>query len=176
MKDREKIDAYQPKKFPTSGIIAIAAVVAVATGIIGFVSGVQFQKATSGSSNTAQQRGGFDGANGLSGRGGMNFNGTFGEVTAVSDTSIAITETAGPRGNSSDNSGTSKTYTINDSTTITVDGNTGSASDIKTGDTVIIEASSSDSSVAASIRSGMGGPMGRQQSTTNSTDQQTRTN
>ena len=59
----------------------------------------------------------------------------------------------------------SKTFTINSSTTVTVDGSSGSVSDIKTGDTVMIEANSSDSSVAASIRVGMGGaPTGQTQS------------
>lgn len=92
-------------------------------------------------------------------------NGSFGEVTAVSDSSITITTRERFNQNNSSSTSTSKTFTINSSTTITVDGSTGSVSDIKTGDTVMIEASSSDSSVAASIRVGMGGaPTGHTQS------------
>ena len=169
--------AHKPKSAPlaTGAIIGIAAAVAVATGVLGFVGGMQFQKGSS-SSTVANQRGGFGGTMG----GGMSRNGSFGEVTAVSDSSITITTRERFNQSSGSNTSTSKTYTINSSTTITVDGSTGSASDIKTGDTVMIEASSSGSSIASSIRvgmGGMGGPQGQQQSSTDSsTDDNVRTN
>lgn len=166
------------KPFSLGGVIAIAAVVAVLTGFIGFASGVQYQK-VAGNNSSSNQPAGLNGQQGFGGRGGMNFNGTFGKVTAISDTSITITETAGPRGNSSGTSGGSKTYAINDTTKITVDSETGSASDIKSGDIVIIAASSSDSSVASSIRVGMGGfggPGQQQSSDSSSSDTTTRTN
>lgn len=161
------------KPFPLGGIIAIAAVVAILTGIIGFASGVQFQKLASNnrsSNQTArlnQQR--------EFGPRSMMRNGTFGEVTAISDTSITVSTRQ--RFNSSNNSSTAttKTYTINTSTKITIDGTTGKASDIKTGDEVMITPSASDSSVASGIRVGMGTPA--QQSSENSdSDSSTRTN
>lgn len=143
-------------------LIGIAAVVAVATGVIGFVSGIQFQKGNS-SSSVANQQGGFGGQSGMGGMGMRN--GSFGEVTAVSDSSITITTRERFNQNNSSSTSTSKTFTINSSTTVTVGGSSGSVSDIKTGDTVMIETGSSDSSVAASIRVGMGGaPTGQTQS------------
>ena len=168
---------YRPAKrasLSQGALVGIAAVVAVATGVIGFVSGIQFQKGNS-SSSVANQQGGFGGRGGMGGGMGMR-NGSFGEVTAVSDSSITITTRERFNQNNSSSTSTSKTFTINSSTTVTVDGSRGSVSDIKTGDTVMIEASSSDSSVAASIRVGMGGmpSQGQTQSTTSdSTSSQT---
>lgn len=167
---------YPPEKrasLSQGALVGIAAVVAVATGVIGFVSGIQFQKGNS-SSSVANQQGGFGGQGGMGGRGMRN--GSFGEVTAVSDSSITITTRERFNQNNSSSTSTSKTFTIYSSTTVTVDGSRGSVSDIKTGDTVMIEASSSDSSVAASIRVGMGGmpSQGQTQSTTSdSTSSQT---
>lgn len=151
-----------PAKLSQGALIGIASVVAIATGALGFVGGMQFQKG-SASSGVANQRNGFGGGQGM----GMR-NGSFGEVTAVSDSSITIA-VRNFRQNSSSQSRTTKTYTINSSTTITVDGSTGKVGDIATGETVMIEADSSDSSIAASIRVGMGGMpgQGQTQSTTN---------
>lgn len=146
---------------PQGALIGIAAVVAVATGVLGFMGGVQFQKGNTGS-NFAAGRQGFSGRQGM---GGMDMrNGSFGEVTVVSDSSITIAVRNFRQGSSSEGD-TAKTYTINSSTKITVNGSTGSVSDIAAGDTVMIEADSSDSSIAASIRVGMGGgPSGQMQS------------
>lgn len=142
-------------------LIGIAAVVTVTTGVLGFVGGVQFQKGNA-SSSVAAERDGFSRRQGM---GGMDMrNGSFGEVTAVSDSSITIAVRNFRQGSSSEGD-TTKTYTINSSTKITVDGRAGSVSDIAAGDTVMIEADSSDSSIAASIRVGMGGgPSGQMQS------------
>lgn len=157
---------YPPEKrasLSQGALVGIAAVVAVATGVIGFASGIQFKKGSS-SSSIANQQGGFGGQGGMGGGVGMR-NGSFGEVTAVSDSSITITTRERFNQNNSSSTSTSKTFTINSSTTVTVDGSNGRVSDIKTGDTVMIETSSSDSSVAASIRVGMGGaPNGQTQS------------
>ncbi len=158
------------KSLSQGAMIGIAAAVAIATGIVGFVGGMQYQKGSS-SATTSNQQNGFDGQSGFR---GMNMNGSFGEVTAVSDSSITISvRQGGP--NSSSSSSATKTYTITSSTTITNNGSAGSLSDIATGDTVMIEADSSDSSVAASIRVGMGGmPGGRTQSAiTDSTSTET---
>lgn len=164
--DREHEFRRTPSARLLSGaIIGIASVVAVATGAIGFVGGMQFQKGTA-TSDVASQRGGV-GGQGM--RGGMGMrNGSFGEVTAISDDSITISVMQGGPNSSSSNSST-KTYTINSSTTITVDGSTATTADISTGETVMIEANSSDSSVAASIRVGMGGMPGGRRGQTQST-------
>ena len=66
--------------------------------------------------------------------------GVGGQVTAVSDTSITV---SGPNGDT--------TLTINDTTTVTNDGATAAASDMKTGDTVVITKDSSDASIAKRI-------------------------
>lgn len=163
------------KQFPLGGIIAISAVVAVITGVVGFASGVQFQKVAS-NNRAGSQSTGLNDQGGFGARGGMNMNGSFGEVTAISDASITVATRQ--RFNSSTNSSTSttKTYTINSSTTVTVDGETAKAGDIKTGDEVMIEPSSSDSNIAASIRVGFGGPGQQQSSNSSSSDTTTRTN
>lgn len=154
-------------------LIGIAAAIAVATGVLGFVGGVQYQKGTYSSSVASQNGFGGNGQQGIGGRMGTR-NGTFGEITAITETSITVDTTeGGPNSSSSDT--TSKTYTINSATTITVDGSTASVSDLKTGDTVMIEPDSSDSSIAASIREGIGGMRGgqTQSATTDSTSSST---
>lgn len=176
--EREYTRHDAPRRTPSlsqGAIIGIAAVIAAATGVIGFVGGIQFQKGTN-SSSVANQGGFGNGQGGMGGGMGMR-NGSFGTVTAVSDSSITITVMRGgpDSSSSSSSSSTTKTYTINSSTKITVDGSTGSVSDIATGDTVMIEADSDDSSIAASIRVGMGGMpgQGQTQSATNSTSSET---
>lgn len=84
---------------------------------------------------------------------GIRQGGGIGNVTAISDTSITV---------KNDRTSESKTYTINSSTTITNDGASATASDIKTGDTVLVEASSSDSTTATRItlNPSFGGGMG----------------
>lgn len=137
----------------TSKIIISGAVVLVATGV-GFFGGVQYQKGKAPSETAGQQINGY-------GMGGMNggfggpvvHRGEFGTVTDVSSTSISL---------KSDRTGETKTYTINSSTTFIKNGASATASDIAVGDTAMVEASSSDSSVAASIDinpSMNGGPM-----------------
>lgn len=141
-------------------VIGIAAAVAVATGVVGFVGGLQFQKGSSSAVVNQEDRFGGQGTPGMRG-------GSFGEVTAISDDSITISVVQGGPNSSSSGSST-KTFTINSSTKITTDGSTGSVSDISTGDTVAITADSTDSSIAASIRIGMGGmrDQGKTQSST----------
>jgi hypothetical protein len=70
--------------------------------------------------------------------------GTGGQVTAISSDSITLTDTT---------RGGSVTYKINSSTTVTdASGNTKAISDIKSGNTVRIQAQSSDTSFAGTIR------------------------
>lgn len=161
-----------PSAKPASSMTKYVAIVLAIALIAGgsFFAGMQYGKS---SSNTG-------GANGMGAFGGQGTNGgfggrmgqmgTFGTVTSISSTSITVSVTqGGPDQQSSDSSSsTSKTYTINSSTTVTNNGSTASVSDITNGDTVMIRTSTSDTSVAASIilNPSFGGPMGQTQSTT----------
>lgn len=158
-------EAKQRKPLPIGALAAIGAGIAIMASVAGFAGGIQFQKVASNMSSTPQQ--GLRDTNRF-GAGRMNRNGSFGEVTAISDSSITISLMGRP-GSSSANS--TKTLTINSSTKITVDGTTAKASDIKTGDTVQVTVNTSDSTVAASIRAGIGAPDMQQ-----SADIETRTN
>src|SRR5882724_10041792 len=68
--------------------------------------------------------------------------GTLGQVTAVSGTSITITN---------QRTGTSSTYAISSTTAISDNGQTATASDIQTGDTVIITTASGSITAATRI-------------------------
>lgn len=140
-----------PAGLSRGALIGIAALVAVAAGALGFVGGMQFQKGNNSRPMAMNQRGGGFGM----GRMRMSEGGSFGKVTAVSDTSITIAARSFERGANTQT--TNKTFAITSATKITVNGGTGKAGDIATGDTVMVEADSSDSSVAASIRVGMSG-------------------
>jgi hypothetical protein len=110
--------------------------------VVGFWSGMAYQK---GHSKTAVATTGSTAGGGLSGRGfggGARRSGGFGQVTAVSPTSITIT---------SQRTNTSTTYTITSSTTITDNGQTVTTTDIQTGDTVIVMTSGTGSTTATSI-------------------------
>lgn len=160
------------KQAASGAFIGIAAAVAVTTGILGFFGGMHYQKGTA--SSTVSSQNGMGGQGGMmGGPGSMSRGGSFGEVTAVSDSSITVALMSGGP-NSSSTSSSSKTFTINSSTTITIDGSSGSVSDISAGDTVMVQADSSDSSLAASVRVGMGGaPGAERQSATSSTSSET---
>lgn len=180
-------NATTKKAVPIGAVAGISIATALVVGVGGFAAGMQFQKGTSASSLSQQ-----GGPGGMNGFGPMNQNGVFGTITALSDSSITITTSNMGGPNTSTNStsntsttGTTKTYTINSTTTISVDGSTAKVSDLQTGDTVMIQTDSTNSAVAASIRSGAGGMMGpggnnngtgTQQSTTNATTNTTKTN
>lgn len=133
-----------------------AAAVVVGLGL-SFMAGVAYQKnhaiRTVGDfrAGAMSTDGSYGPGMGMGGRYGARMGGV-GTVTAISSSNITITlRSFGP---DSSSSGTSKTYTINDSTKIVVDGSTGSVSDIKTGDTVFIRTSSSSNATATEIRVG----------------------
>lgn len=136
---------------PRSAFTAVAAVLVIG---VSFFAGVQYQKGHTTARLNGTQAGAFS-ANGYSGMGSRMGTraGGFGTVTAVSGSSITISlREFGP--NSSSSSATSKTYAITDATTVTVEGATGSVSDIQTGDTVFVRTASSTSTVATEIRVG----------------------
>jgi hypothetical protein len=156
-----------------TGIVAV-----VVVGAIGFVAGMFYQKGQGGTSLASN-----NGTSGFGQMGGTRRMGTFGTVSAVSDTSITVADQM---------SGTSATYAINSDTKITNDGDTASASDIKTGDTVMIQTgsttstdttsgstSSTDSKTATAISinpsrgAGPGGMGGQQSSSSSSSDSST---
>lgn len=79
--------------------------------------------------------------------------GTLGEVTKVSSDSITVSDKR---------SGTETTYKITSSTTIANGNSTASASDIATGDTVMISSSDNSTATAIQINPTMGGPQQQQ--------------
>lgn len=133
---------------PSAVKYAAAGFVAVVFACGGFLGGMQYQKVAdqNNGSGIAQTNSG-----GSFNQRSGNFNGArragnFGTVTSVSSTSITIALSGGRAA-----AGTTKTYTINNSTTITSGGSSASVGDVHTGDRVMIRVSSSDVSVAASI-------------------------
>jgi len=127
---------------PRNPIVFI--IVAVVLMGLSFYGGIAYQKskhpaaATAASGNFANGSGGFGG-------GGGRFSGqrpTIGSVTAISATSITVQDSR---------TGSSVTLSITSSTQITDNGQTVAASDIQTGDTVLVTASTSSSSQASRI-------------------------
>ena len=145
-----------------TSIFAIALLIAGA----GFFGGMQFQKNQSGSSTVSETRqGSNDIGSGPSRQGGQMMNGTMGEVTAVSSASITVKD---------ERSSSSVTYTVSDSTAITEDGSEVTIDDVQTGDTVMISADDSDSTLASSIQ--LNPTMGMGNSGAQSSSVQTKTN
>lgn len=97
----------------------------------------QFQNSGPGDMGGGQARGG----------------GILGEVTKVSSDSITVTD---------QRSGTETTFKITSDTTITEDSKTASASDITTGDTVMVRSSDSSTATAIDVNPTMGGPQQQQ--------------
>lgn len=130
-------------------LILTATLVAVCG--IGFYGGVQFQKNKKPvTSSSVDDRSGFSGSgqmgpgNGAYRRGG---NRSFGSVTAVSGESITIKDSR---------QNTDVTYKITSSTAVLNNGTSGTLSDIKVGNQVMITPDSSDSTTAGRIL--LGGP------------------
>jgi hypothetical protein len=142
----------QPKKHTVPRKIPTKAVALTAVAIVGlmasFMGGIQYQKshAKTAANTSGQGQMTMGGRQGFGGR-TMVRDRVFGEVTAVSSTSITVQERS--FGNSS--SATSTTLTITSDTTVTNSGAAASVSDIATGDTVMITKTSEDSTTAKSI-------------------------
>jgi hypothetical protein len=122
--------------------MVIAAVILV---IISFYGGVQYQKGRHPVTTTTTASSAGAPSTSFGQGGGGRFRGgqrpTFGSVTAISSTSITV----------DNQSGTSVTFAITSSTTITDSGQTTTTSDISTGETVAVIASTTDSTQAARI-------------------------
>lgn len=136
---RHQTSSGPPRKhLPTDKLIGAVAIVVMLCGL-SFIGGMVYQKQGTNSTGTqsASANGGFPGR-----QGGFRQNGSIGQVTAVSDTSITVND---------QRSGDSKAYTINSSTAISDNGQTVQASNIKTGDTVLVTTSSDTSTTATRI-------------------------
>ena len=152
--------------FPSAGMLVIAAVILAA---VSFVGGMQYQKGKTPAATTKTTAA--QGAGSRSGFGGGFNRGdrALGTVTAVSSTSISVQT----------RSGSSKTYTITSSTTVTDNGQSSSVSDIQTGDTVIMTLDSSNTQDVSSIMlnpsfgGGFGGGNGGGSNTSSPTDSNT---
>jgi hypothetical protein len=139
-KYREMAPAGNTKNGLPKPVLAIIAVV-VLMGL-SFYGGTAYQKSKqpkAASAAAAGTKGGF------SGRGGGRFGGqrpTIGQVTAISSTSITVQD-------SSTNAST--TLAITSNTQITDNGQTVTVSDIQTGSSVLVVASTTDKTQAARI-------------------------
>jgi hypothetical protein len=151
------------KKHGMQAMVAPVLAAAILCGIAGFIGGMHYQKGhqTTATAATGSQL--TDGQFG-SGTGRMGARGEFGDVTAVSSTSITINDTR---------SGAAKTLSISSDTAVTKDGNTASVSDIAAGDRVIVQTDTTDTTKATRITINptmpSGGP-GMQPGTTNQTN------
>jgi len=121
------------------GMVGVVIVV-IALCLISFIGGVSYQKNHQPKVTVSTTTGG--GFGGGFGGAGARRSGGIGQVTAVSSTSITITNAR---------SGASQTFTIDSNTVITDNGQTVAASDITSGDTVLIATSSSTSTTAVRI-------------------------
>ncbi|HUD06176.1 MAG TPA: DUF5666 domain-containing protein [Candidatus Saccharimonadales bacterium] len=125
----------------------IKPIVLVVAGLVivglSFYGGVRYEKGhlpKVTASSTSQDRSGSFGG-GFGGRSGGQ-RPTFGQVTAVSSSSITVND---------QQTGSGTTFSITSGTTITDNGQTTTASDIAVGDTVAIAADSSNTSQASQI-------------------------
>jgi hypothetical protein len=154
----EQYKAMQSKKtgrsMPSTPVALVVGAIIIAG--LAFYSGTIYQKdhtktTTTSSSSSSSGRGAFGG-----GRFGGGRRPTFGQVTAISDSSITV--------QASD--GTSTTLSITSSTTITDNGTSETTSDIKVGDTVAVVADPTTTSQADRIlvNPSFGGGGGQQNS------------
>lgn len=110
--------------------------------IVGFGAGVAFESHHNRAVRTTLQGAQAGQYGGFGGFGGRRLNSAIGSVTAISTTSISVND---------QRSGTTKTYSITSSTTITKAGAAATTADIAVGDTVMVRASSSTSTTATTI-------------------------
>lgn len=123
--------------------VLMGLLVAVILVTISFYSGVQYQKGHQSTTSAFNNSSGNSPFGGGGGRfGGFNSDRVFGQVTAISSSSISVQDSR---------SNTNVTLTINSSTQISNNGQTASASSIQTGNSVIVVEDSSNTSVASRI-------------------------
>jgi hypothetical protein len=155
----------QPRRqveIPKSFLTVIGVIILVG---LSFYGGMAYQKShqPKAAATTAANASGGQGGLGGGQRFGNGQRPTIGSVTAISATSITVQDSR---------SGTSSTLSITSSTQITDNGQTVAASDIQTGDTVLVTASTTDKTQAARIlvNPSFGGSSGAGAGSTNSAD------
>jgi hypothetical protein len=126
---------------PMTKLVAGGGIIVLLVAAGGFASGVSYQKGHNASANVTAAGRQFGQAGGAFG-GGARRSGGRGQVTAVSASSITISD---------QRTGGTKTYNITSTTKITNNGAIATASDIVTGDGVFIITSSASSSDATQI-------------------------
>jgi hypothetical protein len=124
-------------KNQTAQFLIVALISALIFGGLGYWIG----KGTSNNSLTSANAG-TSGGGGFGGNGSFRRMGGIGSVTAVSPTSITINNTR---------TNAATTYTIDSSTSITNNGATATAADIKVGDNVLVSTASATSTAATRI-------------------------
>jgi hypothetical protein len=132
-----------PKKqggFPRGGQLVVGILI---VAVLSFLAGMQYQKGKTPATKAVSATNSSQYGSGSGGPGGGFQRGdrAFGTVSAVSSTSITIQT----------RSGTTSTYTITSSTTVTNAGQSASVSDIQSGDTVIMTLDSSNTQDVSSI-------------------------
>ncbi len=152
-----------PRKLALRSSHVVVGLVVIAALGIGFAAGQHFDNnrrllpAANRMAIGGDQSSGTGGRGGFGGRNGAMRGGVIGQVTAISATSITVQNTR---------TSTDSTLTISSSTTVTNNGQTAAISDIKTGDTVLVRTSGTDSKQATQIalnppmRVGQGAPGG----------------
>lgn len=140
MAKKLEADTKPYSKFSKSRVLVPAIAGAVILLGVGFLGGMQYQKGQS--TTTTASTAGVPSLGTNSGMGRMGLRGGFGEVTAVTATSITVSETR---------SGASTSYVITSSTKVTKDSAAAAVTDIAVGDTVIVQTSTSDTKQATSI-------------------------
>ena len=134
------------KRFNLASAWPLALLFVIGLCALSFYGGISYQKGKTTTTSASANSTGPGSSTGLGGGGGgRRFNGqrpTIGQVTAISASSITVTPS---------NGGAAVTLAITSSTTITNNGQAASASDIQTGQTVLVSKSTSDATQAARI-------------------------
>lgn len=169
-RQRQHPQPLPPRKKVAATPRVVYAALAVLVIIVSFYSGMAYQKGktpTSTQAAASTQNGSSSRFSGMGGfGGGMRGDRAIGTVSSVSDSSITVTT----------RQGSSETYTITSSTTVTDNGQSASISDIQSGDTVFLTLSSSDSKTVARIELNPSfGPQGSSSSDSSPTDSDTGT-
>ena len=136
--------SYKKSNSKTPLVIGMTILVAVVSAA-SFFGGMAYQKknqqSVANNVSPASENRQLPSEGSFGGRGGQQMGG-FGTVAAISESSISVKNSR---------SGSTTTYSITSSTTISNNGSAASVSEIKTGDTVMVRTSGSDLTAATQI-------------------------
>lgn len=134
------------KRFNLASAWPLALLFVIGLCALSFYGGISFERGKATTPTASANASGPGGGAGFGGGGGgRRFSGqrpTIGQVAAISATSITVTPTGG---------GAAVTLAITSSTQISNNGQSASASDIQTGQTVLVSKNTSDATQAARI-------------------------